>query len=64
MHPTCKTDREASIVLNIVLVFGGSVQKHNNRIIFVYQVLADIYPIFVYAMYEVESVAFWTKEII
>lgn len=64
MHPTCKTDWEASTVLNSVLVFGSFVRKQSNRITFMYQVLADIYPRSVYTMYEVESVAFWTKEII
>jgi hypothetical protein len=64
MHPTCKTDWEASVVLNSALVFGSFVQKQNNRIIFIYQVLADIYPRSDYTTYEVESVAFWTKVII
>ena len=58
MHPTCKTYLGASVVLNSVLEFGSFVQKQNKRIIFIYQVLADIYPRSVYTMFEVESVAF------
>jgi hypothetical protein len=63
MRPTCKMDWEANVALNSVLVFGSFVQKQNNLIVFIYQVLADTYPVSDYPMYEVEGVAFWTKVI-